>query len=127
MTEVFAGLGLITKNNKILLAQRSPSCILYPLKWCLPGGKGEENETPREATIREIKEETHLEFIPEELVCTSIFGKRKLYMYKGTFTGEIIPQESEIAKLQWFTQKEIKELDMAFNHKELLLTHYFSL
>ncbi len=47
---------VIFKKNKILLISRENQPYLN--KWCFPGGKIEKNETYKDATIREVKEET---------------------------------------------------------------------
>ena len=49
---------VIIKNNKVLLVKRKYD----PKKgqWCLPGGFIELNETPENACLRELKEETGL-------------------------------------------------------------------
>ena len=46
---------LIRKDNKIFAAKRAYGFLKG--KWELPGGKIEDNESPVEAIIREIKEE----------------------------------------------------------------------
>ncbi|MFD2203462.1 (deoxy)nucleoside triphosphate pyrophosphohydrolase [Shivajiella indica] len=51
---------IILEEGKVLSAQRSEVMAL-PLKWEFPGGKIEENESPEECLIREIKEELNLE------------------------------------------------------------------
>lgn len=48
--------GLIHKDGKLLITQRSPGTH-GALKWEFPGGKLEENEDPRDCLRREIKEE----------------------------------------------------------------------
>lgn len=45
-------------NRNILLVQRSLSDKFKPGKWWIPGGHVEKNETPTQAAIRELKEET---------------------------------------------------------------------
>lgn len=52
------GIGIIVKDNKILLMKRVRNGKEY---YIFPGGGVEENETPEEATIREIREELTLE------------------------------------------------------------------
>jgi A/G-specific adenine glycosylase len=52
-------IGVIIKSNKVLITQRPPQGLLGGL-WEFPGGKIKENELPREACVREIKEELNL-------------------------------------------------------------------
>lgn len=57
---------VIAKAKKVLLIKRA----LSPLKnyWCLPGGIIDYEETPEEATLREVKEETGLDITIHKLV-----------------------------------------------------------
>ena len=41
----------------------------YKNTWEIPGGVVEQNESPREAVIREVKEELGIECFPERLLC----------------------------------------------------------
>lgn len=51
--------GLVVRDGKILLVRRNePEVEKAHLKWEFPGGKADFGETPQEAVIREIKEET---------------------------------------------------------------------
>lgn len=61
---IFAGGIVYDKTGKILLQKRSDFN-----KWGFPGGAIELNETPEEAAIREIKEETKL-----NVKITNLFG-----------------------------------------------------
>lgn len=51
--------GLVFKDGNFLITQRNPDGLLGGL-WEIPGGKVKENETPQEACIRELFEETSL-------------------------------------------------------------------
>jgi len=51
---------LIKENNKYLLCQRGAEDRLA-LKWEFPGGKMEDDETPEQCLIREIREELGVE------------------------------------------------------------------
>ncbi|MCK4635020.1 MAG: NUDIX hydrolase [Candidatus Aenigmarchaeota archaeon] len=48
---------ILDGNDKILINKRTKNCYWEPNVWSLPCGKVEENEDPREAIIRELKEE----------------------------------------------------------------------
>ena len=47
---------LYDNNGRVLLAQR-PEGKSYGGLWEFPGGKSESNESPEEATVRELREE----------------------------------------------------------------------
>ena len=59
---------IIKRNNQILIAKRSSGD--YAGLWEFPGGKIENNETSKNALIREIKEELEIDInIYEYLTC----------------------------------------------------------
>lgn len=61
--------GLIERDNKILIMRRhDPDHDQWHQRWEFPGGKIELHETPAEAIIREIKEETSLNIHSEKLL-----------------------------------------------------------
>ena len=48
---------LLVRENKVLLARRSPGRKAYPNLWSFPGGHVEQDETLEQALIREAREE----------------------------------------------------------------------
>jgi A/G-specific adenine glycosylase len=52
--------GVVFKNDRVLITQRSPEGLLGGL-WEFPGGKIKDGESARAACIREIKEEVNLQ------------------------------------------------------------------
>ena len=50
-------------DNKVVLIQ-DPKC---PSEWKFPGGKSEKDETPKQAAIRELEEETGIRVKQEDL------------------------------------------------------------
>lgn len=112
--------GLIIVNKKILLIKRVSDTLLFPGCRACPGGKAEAGETPEEAAIREVKEETNLSFTPTSLFLTSYFQDRKMYRFLGNHTGEIKLQVEEIADFGWFTFEMTGDLDFAFDYGMVL-------
>lgn len=57
---------IILDNNKVLIAQRQEGSNME-FKWEFPGGKLEQDETPEECLVREIKEELDISIEPVEI------------------------------------------------------------
>lgn len=64
--------GVIVRNARALILQRSEDEDVYPGLWELPSGKKEPLEDPLEALVREVLEETSLQAAP--IAPVSIFG-----------------------------------------------------
>lgn len=111
---------VILKVKRILLIKRGENAEKFPNIWGLPGGKKEENETPEEAAIREVKEETSLDFIPERLLMKVNFPDRIGYRYIGKWKGEVKIKEPELSGYGWFTYEEAVKLELAFDHMKTL-------
>jgi 8-oxo-dGTP diphosphatase len=66
-----AGAVILDELGRVLLVKHSYG----PLNWEIPGGAAELDETPTENVLREVREETGLTVIPEQL--TGIYYERK--------------------------------------------------
>jgi A/G-specific adenine glycosylase len=93
--EVHVTIGVVFKNDQVLITRRKPDGLLGGL-WEFPGGKVLENETPENACIREIREEvslnveihtfvkrirhvyTHFKMIADVFVCRHVSGRIRL-------------------------------------------------
>ncbi len=109
--------------EKILLTLRA----VEPFKgmWCLPGGHIDQNEAAEHAVIREVKEETGLEFrasffksfdeiLPENGIHAVVS------VYKGQGTGTPQRQLSEVEHMEWFSLDEALSLPLGFEHRTIL-------
>ena len=86
--------------------------------WSLPKGHIEEGETPEQAALREVAEETGIESAIERSLGVIDFwfmagGKRihktvHHYLFRET-GGTLAPQESEVDEVGWFPLSEIVE------------------
>jgi 8-oxo-dGTP diphosphatase len=108
--------GIITKDNKILLTQRSLDDKLLSLKWEFPGGKLEENETLKECLVREIKEELCIDIIVKDLVLIHIHNYKALtveiYFYNCTYKNGNIKLNVH-NDYKWLNKEQLLEYDIA--------------
>jgi ADP-ribose pyrophosphatase YjhB (NUDIX family) len=116
---------LMIKDNKVLLVKRARYKAKYFWCWTVPWWWMESWETPEENVIREVKEETNLDYKP-----TQLFKKvdkwekngrpRIQYCFIWEFSWEIKLQEEEATDYGWFTYEETKNLKLAFNFEDIL-------
>ena len=97
---------LIIKDGTVLLVKESTDN-----KWSLPGGWADIGYSPKEVLIKECKEETGLEVIPQKLL--AIFDKRfhphppqPFYVYKMIFhckaISTVISKGFDVLDVQYF-------------------------
>ena len=85
---------LCDRQGKILILKPT-----YKNHWLLPGGVIEVNESPLQACIREVKEETDIDCQPIRLLCVDYVSDRsnKIESVQFIFYGGIISDEKIIA------------------------------
>lgn len=118
---------IIKKNNKILLVKRNRQP--YKNYWCLPGGHIEWQENAEKAIIREVKEETGLSFYPRfwryfDEIIPSLKWHAIVLFFTGKFKGKTKANSREVKETKWFSQKEIKNISLAFYHREILKIYF---
>ena len=118
---------IIDYDGKVFVAQRSANMSL-PMKWELPGGKVELNESPQQCLIREIKEELSIEIkILDNLSShTHIYPEFTIKLIPficKTIAGEI--QLKEHAQFKWLNANEVLDLDWA-EADVPILKHYLN-
>ena len=82
--------------------------------WEFPGGKIEEGETPKEALVREIKEELETEIAVGELIDTIEYDYPTFHLSMDCFwaeivSGDLVLKEHEAAK--WLTRDELNSVE----------------
>lgn len=127
---ILTGTPVIIQNSKgrILLGKRNKNTLFYPNTWGLPGGITNYGEKSIETAKREVKEELGIqikitkrskeiyEFLPKkECPIQSI----EIVYYGKIIKGIPFPK-NETQEVQWFNPSEIKEMKLAYDHKEIL-------
>ena len=114
MQHLRIAIALIWRDNHILVQRRLPTADHLPNVWEFPGGKCEADETPRDAAIREVREELGIEI---EIIreCETIdfeYSKdgsnRAITLFP--FDAKIIerePQTLASAELRWMLPHEM--------------------
>ena len=135
MDEVSAGGLVIDKSGSqgLLIGRRDQKDPTgTKILWSLPKGHIEEGETPEQAAIREVAEETGINSdITKSLGVIDFWfmagGKRihktvHHFMFKET-GGLLTPQESEVDEVGWFPLSEIVGLLAYPDEKKLIAKH----
>ncbi|WP_162055982.1 (deoxy)nucleoside triphosphate pyrophosphohydrolase [Pontibacter pamirensis] len=113
MIEVTAG--IIERNGKILIARRKAGKHLEGF-WEFPGGKVEENESPKECLRRELYEEFSIRADIMDFIGESVYdypGKTiKLEAYLVRIIEGVF-QLKDHDKIEWVKPEDLKEYNMA--------------
>ncbi|MBO4426604.1 MAG: (deoxy)nucleoside triphosphate pyrophosphohydrolase [Clostridiales bacterium] len=104
---------IIREGEKLFATQRGYG--EYKDKWEFPGGKVEENETPEDALIREIKEELDADITVSGFLTTVEYDYPEFHLSMDCFLAELKEgsslslKEHEAAK--WLTRDELGSVD----------------
>ena len=112
MQTVKVAAAIIKDNNRIFATQRGYG--EFKDGWEFPGGKIEENETPREALVREIKEELDIIITVEKLIdiVEYDYPNFHLTMYCLLCTivaGDLVLKEHKAAR--WITKEQLGSVE----------------
>ena len=106
---------VLTRDNTILAAQRSSTMSLSGM-WEFPGGKIEPHESPKEALLRELKEELLCTAEVGNLVQTTEyeyeFGTVILTTFYCSLTGDE-PKLTEHSEIRWVQVADLDHLNWA--------------
>ncbi len=107
---------IITKNGKYLLLKRSPIAPHYPNKWDFPGGKLDSGETPVEAIIREVKEETSFDIESGKQINDIVYKDELFDLHFYYFKPAVVFGELKLSKahteFKWLSVEELDGLDL---------------
>jgi len=114
---------IIEKGGKVLLTKRNAEP--FKDRWCLPGGHVDFGETAEDAVIREVKEETGLDFGPEffdyfDEIIEKLNWHAVVLAFCGSAEGEIKKCEKEVSDIKWFSVGDAVKMDLAFIHNFIL-------
>jgi len=122
--QCFPTAAIVVKNNKILLLHRIKNFDV----WEFPGGKIEFGESPEDAAIREVKEETDLTVKSQGLFTinshTTPQKNHHIWFYYKCkiIKGKIKIKDKDHNDYRWFTFEEMKKLsNIAISVKSILL------
>jgi mutator protein MutT len=115
---------LYDSNKKVLLQHRTKDTKILPDYWAFFGGSVKDNETPKEAAIREVYEELNFTAKDPKLIMRQgfeLFGKNQI---KNVFI-ELCKDKSSLKLKEgqdwgWFSIDETINLQMIFHDREVL-------
>ncbi|MCL2890634.1 MAG: DUF126 domain-containing protein [Methanomassiliicoccaceae archaeon] len=117
-------------NGKILMLRRPDNVSSFPGMWSLAAGKIESNESPEDAAVREISEETGLTVHEPAVSLPPIFVREnnvvwKVYPFLFLLESADVALNCENAEYKWVLPSEIEEMRTVTSTytavKELLL------
>lgn len=127
---IFVAEVYIIHDGKLLMFKRSETKKKFPGFWSLPGGHIDEGEDPLSAAIREVKEETGVSIVPEDIKLKVValhhhIDRNELYAafaFAVTLSSQptVISEERE-GEAHWIPLDEAKQLHNVFEP----VKHYF--
>lgn len=108
---------IIEHDGKYLLMDRATP----PYGFAGPAGHIDEGESPEEAIVREVREETGLTVTDTELLfaefnafneCSRGVKGHYWYIYKCQYVGEMHRSERETKSLGWYSIDELRTLNL---------------
>lgn len=106
---------IFRRDDQILFVRKRKS------KWNLPGGRVEADETPLQAALREMAEETGMALEQLEYVSEYVEDRVIHYLFESRLLSEQIPRPcNEIADCRWFNAREVGKRNVLGSIRALL-------
>lgn len=127
--EAHVALGVMRRDGKFMIAQRKDPNPMWDRKWEFPGGKVDAGETPAEAVLREIAEETGLVPSAAELLGTHThdwtLSDHVLRVHLHLFLcpvgeGDVVQEERSTYAHAWVTPEEAVTYDLLEANADLI-------
>jgi len=120
---------LMIKDKKVLLNLRAKGVEKFPGCWGFPGGKNDDGETPEEAVVREVKEETGIDVEFDSIISLGHFyphqfHKSNLYILciANAKSSEInIEDTKEILEAKWMDVNEYIEDESVLSYSKAVV------
>ena len=113
--------GLIKYNDGYLLTKRSKEENVYKEYWDIPGGLQEYGELPKEALIREVKEEVGLDVTPTIIIHedSNYDNKKDMVFIRLVYLCDVNSDINDIVldKKEHTEYRIVKSLDELKNEK----------
>jgi 8-oxo-dGTP pyrophosphatase MutT (NUDIX family) len=98
---------ILHNGNKIILGKRSPSSN-NPNQWNFFGGHVDKGESPKDAAVRELEEETGFKIDPSSLKQIAEIGTATYFSAKVTNASEVLPS-SEISAVKSYKLTDLPD------------------
>lgn len=89
-------------------------------QWSVPAGRIEAGETPAEAAVREVREETGLEVVLGDVLWRGAVGEFVVTDFAATVCGGVLRAGDDAADARWFTVDEVRTLPLSPNLLDVL-------
>lgn len=123
--------GVVVRDGKVLILQRSENETVLPGLWELPSGKKEPLEETEKALIREIEEETGLKVSPKALVSVFDYQIEKPDVIRDStqinFLVEVMDGNFEVKAsdehqaIAWVSKEEMNDYEISDPVKKVII------
>jgi 8-oxo-dGTP diphosphatase len=124
------GSSIIFVNDKrqvLLFLRDNKPDIPYPDTWDVPGGHVEDNETPEQCIVREMREEMGIELKEFKLFSAIEFDDRIEYTFWKSVNMDIDRiRLTEGQCLKWFTRDEVYKTVLAYGFNRIMADFFQS-